>query len=314
MYPFLLTLHFLPLSLLFSFPKNVFFGKETKTLCLEKGVFREMHNKLCPKIVFFSKGINSLFLAGRGIYCTQPVFSHSFCFAPKTLNNKQILLKPLENLSRFDVFNFIRISDSPLLMDITNFSTNFFRNKIRHKFFPFIKLFVNKKVDSLLIQFFSLVQEQQKYIQNDFLEFKILLKNWRVLRKRKKGYASFFHSRPKKHIVPFKKTKCGCPKKYIFFGKELQEKGIKPCWLSFLGNRKRVIKNFSFLRLPKQSFLRLCVLSQKSVAGWFFVDFRLKPNPNKKKLFLQKNMSQYHEIEMHFRQTLKVKHMYDKKH
>nr|QDE53599.1 tRNA(Ile)-lysidine synthase [Micractinium sp. LBA 32] len=85
--------------------------------------------------------------------------SSSFCLSTKFWNKNVKLLKPLEYFTRIQVSKILKLYKLPHLLDMTNFSSAFSRNKIRHQLIPFIRFLVHQKVDSLLIHFFQMLEE-----------------------------------------------------------------------------------------------------------------------------------------------------------
>ena len=95
--------------------------------------------------------------------------SYSFCLSIKFWNTNVKLLRPLQYLNRVEVSKILKLYKLPNLIDMTNFSSIFSRNKIRHQFIPFIRFLFHRKVDSLLINFFQMLEEdyidREKQIQ-----------------------------------------------------------------------------------------------------------------------------------------------------
>lgn len=102
--------------------------------------------------------------------------TYSFCFSTKFSTMKPKFKKPLEKINRFSVSTMIKLYQLPLLIDITNFSSGFSRNKIRHQLVPFIRCLVQPSVESLLTNFFTLINYQQQGIEKQVQEFYFLLK------------------------------------------------------------------------------------------------------------------------------------------
>lgn len=90
----------------------------------------------------------------KGRYITK---SNSFCFfkfsEQPTINQKI----PLKNQTRITVSKVAKIYNLPIFHDLTNFSYQSSRNKIRHILFPLIGSLFQKKVDFLFTQFFSIL-------------------------------------------------------------------------------------------------------------------------------------------------------------
>lgn len=121
---------------------------------------------------------NSLFLFHSSV-------SYSFCLGNKTLNNQIKFFKPLQNLTRFSVSKAVNLFSLPISNDITNFSLNFSRNKIRHYLIPFIRFFFQASIESLLTKFLFLVNIEHEEIENQIFELKMIFKLLRVKKNRR---------------------------------------------------------------------------------------------------------------------------------
>lgn len=102
--------------------------------------------------------------------------SSSFCFSNKFLKLQVNLFKPLENISRSSVSKFFNLYNVPLMLDVTNFSYIFSRNKIRHQVLPFIRSLINLNVEKLIINFFTMLSQQNKEIGKDIQELEFISK------------------------------------------------------------------------------------------------------------------------------------------
>lgn len=102
--------------------------------------------------------------------------SVSFCFYSKTLNQKINFQKPLQRIRRSTISEFITFFKLPLLVDLTNYSSKFSRNKIRYEIIPFIRSRYHKKVESLMQNFFQTVGIENKDIERQTIEFFFLYK------------------------------------------------------------------------------------------------------------------------------------------
>lgn len=72
------------------------------------------------------------------------------------------LQRPLNKTTRFSVSKLVKLYNFPLIIDVTNFSSRFSRNKIRHQLIPFVRSLVHSNVDFLLINFFKMIAEEHK--------------------------------------------------------------------------------------------------------------------------------------------------------
>lgn len=102
--------------------------------------------------------------------------SSSFCFSNKFVKLQVNLFKPLENISRSSVSKFFNLYNVPLILDVTNFSYIFSRNKIRHQVLPFIRSLINLNVEKLIINFFTILSQQNKEIGKDIQELYFIFK------------------------------------------------------------------------------------------------------------------------------------------
>lgn len=116
---------------------------------------------------------------------SKQIKSCSFCFSEESFKMPVNLLKPLEKTSRFSVSKLVNLYKLPLLVDVTNFSSTFSRNKIRHQLIPFIRSLVHPNVEYLLMNFFKMISEEHQERENDFLEFYFIYKLL-ILKSRKK--------------------------------------------------------------------------------------------------------------------------------
>ncbi len=93
--------------------------------------------------------------------------SFSFCICAKQYTRQLNCLKPLENVSRSTASKFLYLYEFPVITDVTNFSSSFSRNKIRHNVGPFIESFLNKKIDYRVGQFFKTLNQEHYEVQKD---------------------------------------------------------------------------------------------------------------------------------------------------
>lgn len=133
-----------------------------------------------------SKEVNSsLTQKQKQIYYTWPEFettkSFSYCFYTKNFKKFDNSFKPLNLISRSTVFKLTKLYHLPTLIDNTNFSNRYSRNKIRHCFLPFSRILITKRTDSLLTKFFFLVGEESQqdeiHLNHLFFTLKLLFKN-----------------------------------------------------------------------------------------------------------------------------------------
>ena len=148
--------------------------------------FPSPENKLVPQNFFCGKGLNAFsgdFVIkrkkGKSFSTENMTISYSFCLLNDFSNLKITSVKPLDRISRRTLSKFLNLYNLPLVSDIKNFSSVFSRNKIRHQLIPFSKSLVNPNLESLLINFFELLSDQNisNQILHQQLEFfyKILI-------------------------------------------------------------------------------------------------------------------------------------------
>jgi tRNA(Ile)-lysidine synthase TilS/MesJ len=97
--------------------------------------------------------------------------SYSFCLSNDFFYLKGFFFKPLERTPRVTVSKLMNFYSLPLIVDITNFSLTFSRNKIRHNLIPFSHFFFHRNSESLLIHFFQIIEFESDYREKKFKEF-----------------------------------------------------------------------------------------------------------------------------------------------
>lgn len=108
-------------------------------------------------------------------------FQQNFCSSSYSLYSNQFPLKinlhkPLESFRRSTISELSTFFDFPLLIDLTNYSNFFSRNKIRHEMLPFMKSISHKKIENSLNNFFHLVLVNSLASQTDILDYYFLYK------------------------------------------------------------------------------------------------------------------------------------------
>ena len=86
------------------------------------------------------------------------------------------LHKPLNKTTRFSVSKLVNLYNFPLIIDVTNFSSRFSRNKIRHQLIPFVRSLVHSNVEFLLTNFFKMIDEEHKDREQDVEQVYFILK------------------------------------------------------------------------------------------------------------------------------------------
>lgn len=102
--------------------------------------------------------------------------SYSFCFSTESINMSVDLHKPLNKNTRFSVSKIVNLYNFPLIVDVTNFSSRFSRNKIRHQLIPFVRSLVHPNVEFLLTNFFKMIDEEHKDREKDVEQVSFILK------------------------------------------------------------------------------------------------------------------------------------------
>lgn len=126
-------------------------------------------NKLNKEVMFVKKE-NSISI-DKHFLVTEISQSYVFCFNSFESEN----LKPLSKNSRLIISKIVKILNYPVIVDKTNFSYLYSRNKIRHLFFPLIRDSFNKKFETRVLNFFTLVDDDNKYIEELILDLSLVL-------------------------------------------------------------------------------------------------------------------------------------------
>ena len=100
-------------------------------------------------------------------YFFEKITSSSFCVSAERHTIQLNCFKPLENIGRSTVSKLLCLYEFPVITDVTNFSSNFSRNKIRHHLGPFIQSFLQKKTDYRLTQFFKILNQEHYEVQKE---------------------------------------------------------------------------------------------------------------------------------------------------
>lgn len=148
-----------------NFKADILVKKSTENNCLyqNKNIFSFFDSK---KDLVKSQ-INSTFKQKK---------SYSFCFSTESINMPVYLHKPLNKTTRFSVSKLVKLYNFPLIIDVTNFSSRFSRNKIRHQLIPFVRSLVHSNVEFLLTNFFKMIDEEHKDRGKDVEQVSFILK------------------------------------------------------------------------------------------------------------------------------------------
>lgn len=102
--------------------------------------------------------------------------SYSFYFSNQSLKMQIELIKPLEKIPRFSVSRLLKLYKLPILIDITNFSSAFSRNKIRHQLVPFLRSLIHLNVELLLTHFFKMIKYEHEDRKTEIDELRLIFK------------------------------------------------------------------------------------------------------------------------------------------
>nr|YP_010330136.1 tRNA(Ile)-lysidine synthase [Porphyridium aerugineum]UNJ17852.1 tRNA(Ile)-lysidine synthase [Porphyridium aerugineum] len=102
--------------------------------------------------------------------------------APLSFNKQKInIIRPLFNFYRIEIYWLCRKLYIPLWTDNTNCSYNKSRNKIRNELFPYLRNFINPKLDVEMAKFLSIICYETEYLQlKACFFFKLLLNHKRM--------------------------------------------------------------------------------------------------------------------------------------
>lgn len=134
---------------------------------------------------------NEGFYRGKKFSFFKTKQSCSFLLSSKFFKIPINLIKPLKSLNRFTVSILVKLYKFPLLIDITNFSYNFSRNKIRHQLFPFLRSLVSPYFEYLLTKFFKILNEQNQNKEKDFQEVNFVYRHVKLRHLYLKSVLSF---------------------------------------------------------------------------------------------------------------------------
>lgn len=111
--------------------------------------------------------------------------SCSFCLYSRNFTIQIIYEKPLLEKARFTISKLVKFYDFPLITDMSNFSTNFSRNKIRYHFLPLIRYLFHTKFEFLIKNFLRTLELEQKILDNEISGISFLLKTKKVIKTQK---------------------------------------------------------------------------------------------------------------------------------
>ncbi len=82
------------------------------------------------------------------------------------------LLRPLLEITRFDLKKLCQIWNLPVYPDITNQNFTSTRNRIRLQLLPILRFFFNPQIDTILTQFAQINLQEQNYL--DYLSIRLI--------------------------------------------------------------------------------------------------------------------------------------------
>lgn len=200
--------------------RTIYFGDKTQFFVLNKS---HRISKTRQKIFCFfntqvisekgNKVFFSFFSVSQKNISYQPYFrkifqSSSFNFYSKYSTREIHEIKLLENLQRETISELVKVYEFPTVIDLSNFSSNYSRNKIRHQVIPLIKSLFHKRVDIKISNFLETVNsnntELQKREYQIFLIFKLFVFNQLPLSKMDSSSESKLGKQNKKNQITLK--------------------------------------------------------------------------------------------------------------
>ena len=68
--------------------------------------------------------------------------------------------RPLLNVHRFEIRQFVRFWKLPIYSDPSNQKTNYLRNKVRKQLIPTLRIFFNPQLDTVLLNFVEIQKNE----------------------------------------------------------------------------------------------------------------------------------------------------------
>lgn len=169
--------------------KNSSFFLKNKVL-QKKYYFRTHKFSFLPSVNYkFEKNLNHPVMLGKKeksmlLFPKDPLFWNKHFLEPKISQSyifsfnhfEPEILKPLSKNSRPIIRRTVKILKYPVIIDRTNFSYSYSRNKLRHLLFPLIRDSFNRKFETRLLNFFTLIDEDNHYIEKLVLDFTFIFK------------------------------------------------------------------------------------------------------------------------------------------
>lgn len=119
------------------------------------------------------------------------------------------LLRPLLEITRFDLKKLCQIWNLPVYPDITNQNFTSTRNRIRLQLLPILRFFFNPQIDTILTQFAQINLQEQNYL--DYLTIRLikdLFSKKEVLQNETLNFSKDFiyQSKRSENLVKLRKT------------------------------------------------------------------------------------------------------------
>ena len=134
-----------------------------------------------PEIIFNFYSSNDFLVKKQNHQNLKHKKSGSFCFSNNYFTMQEELLKPLKKTPRFSVSKFVKLYDLPTVIDVTNFSSAFLRNKVRHQLVPFLRCLVHLNIEYLLTNLFNLIDQEHKDQEKQIYELYFLSTLFKIL-------------------------------------------------------------------------------------------------------------------------------------
>lgn len=147
--------------------QNIFFNQFSAELPVQK-------NSLCNRVNAQTMSQKRSFGTKKNTFINQTELcstkSYSFSVSNNYSNMRVNVIKPLQKTTRCTVSKVINLYNLPNFIDVTNFSCMFSRNKIRHQLLPFMRSLVHVKIESLVTNFFKILQEEHQDREKELQE------------------------------------------------------------------------------------------------------------------------------------------------
>jgi tRNA(Ile)-lysidine synthetase-like protein len=75
------------------------------------------------------------------------------------------IIKPIQTLTRFEIYYLITFLKFPIWVDQTNLSLKYTRNRIRYQVLPLFRFFFNKNIDLTIHKFINILMDEISFIE-----------------------------------------------------------------------------------------------------------------------------------------------------